>query len=148
MGSAARQRTVYATLPVDRIVSPNTTPLDLPVHDPLGDLPVPGGAIGGQVQPPAPKIDLWLMPSAKLPRKLHLELSAGGWLYAQVCAKNNLLLGLTGERLADCYLDVSDTNCLFLCLGHASFILSASEVTQIRAAFEPLGLAAREAAKS
>jgi hypothetical protein len=125
-------------------MSTEPTSLGLAVNKPQ-DTVRTGGAICDQA-PAASKTDLWLMSSPKLPRKLHLELSAGGWLYARVHAKTHSLLVLTGERLADCYLDVSQANCLFLCLGpHASFMLSASEATQIRATFEPLGLVIREA---
>ncbi len=129
-------------------MSTESTSLDLPVHNPTGELPVPGGAIGGQVQQPrasANKVDLWLTPSAKLPRRLHVELSPGNYLYVNVYAKGyGHLSGASHRFTDDCYLDIANDN-LFVCVGNAVFPLSASEVTQIRAALEPHGLRIRNA---
>lgn len=129
-------------------MSTELTSLNPPVHNPPHDTSgAASGAICGQVQPPralANKVDLWLTPSAKLPRRLHVELSAYGYLYVHVYAKGYGHLSGAGQRFNDdCYLDIS-TEYLFLSVGNATFPLSASEVTKLRTVLEPHGLRIRE----
>ena len=47
-------------------MSTESTPLGLPAHNPTGELPVPGGAIGGQVQPAKPASPRQLVFECKL----------------------------------------------------------------------------------
>jgi hypothetical protein len=93
---------------------------------------------------PRNKADLRLGPPPKRPRRLHLELTAWDTLYVYLYSKSHVHLSGATARFTDCYLDTSQPNCPFLCVGAAVFPLSDNEVVQIRAAFEPHGLRIRE----
>jgi hypothetical protein len=125
-------------------MNPEPTPLDPLVHNPPSPSSGPAGAAIGERVQPRNKAELRLPYSPQYPRVLNVELSAGGYIWANVRSKQYVTLCSTNVPLSGCYLDVSVHGCEFLVVGDAVFLLSIKEAAQIRATFEPLGLRIRE----
>lgn len=91
-------------------------------------------------RPPLYKAELKLEPTRRMPRRLTIQLlPSGKSLWAHLATRRFEPLSSGHCLLQDCYLALGENAAL--CLRETDFRVTAAEVAQIRAVFEPLGLA-------